>query len=193
MLYFICSCSPATALVFANHTSTAYQIFFQYPSDWEVTEKTNRFQEGPDISVSKVIPSDFGLITIGYINNTLNGVDPDPVTSKIYAFYREMIGDYTKEIRTIEDPSFVTMDGEKAGTFVISRKDKYDDDAVLLGIQVWLVYSGYNEYLISFASKASMFDSPEKVETRDNFIKSIKFLGNSSVPTSNADLGRFAQ
>jgi hypothetical protein len=104
-----------------------------------------------------------------------------------------MLGNYEKETRSIEEPSFVTIGGEKAGTFLIAQKDKFNENATDWGTQVWLVYSGNNNYFITFSSPTSMFDSPQKVEIRDNFIKSIKFLGNNTSPTSNTDLGRFAQ
>jgi len=37
---------------YTNYTSDKYQIKFQYPSDWILKEKTNRFEEGSDISIS---------------------------------------------------------------------------------------------------------------------------------------------
>ena len=57
-----------TVPTMTNYSSGLYQIQFQYPSAWELNEKTSRFDEGTDISVSGFSPS--GIITIGYINSS---------------------------------------------------------------------------------------------------------------------------
>ena len=188
-LCFVSSFPQATAVVLANHTSTTYDIYFQYPSDWELTERTNRFQEGSDISIQKIVSGDIALITIGYIKETLDNFDSDTVTRKTNAYHTEMLGNYEKETRSIEEPSFVTIDGVKAGTFVIAEKDRFDEDSIDWGIQAWLVYFANKSYFITFSSPTSMFDSQQKTEVRDNFIKSIKFLDKSKSPTSNRILG----
>jgi hypothetical protein len=88
-----------------------------------------------------------------------------------------MMDDFTKDTVMIEQPTFVNIDGQKAGTFVLAQKDKYEENAINWGVQMWLVYFGNKSWLISFNAPTTMFDSPKNVEILDNFIKSIKFLG----------------
>ena len=37
---------------FTDYTSEKYQIQFQYPSDWLIKEKANRFDKGSQIDIS---------------------------------------------------------------------------------------------------------------------------------------------
>ena len=44
-------------------------------------------------------------------------------------------------------------------------------------MQLWIMSVGSRSDEINFISTQDMFDSPENIEIRDHFIKSIKFLG----------------
>jgi hypothetical protein len=183
------------ALNYTNHTSDRYQIQFQYPSDWELKEKTTRFDEGTSIAIQKIALDNYGLITIGWSNDTVTGFGSADFTTAFYKAFRDLLSlDYSRDSRVIEQPSFINIDGQKVGTFLITQKDKYEDDAETFGTQVWLVYVGDHGYLMSFYSPTRMFDSPENIEIRNNFLKSIKFLGQSNATSSNmTNLGRFAE
>jgi len=174
---------------YSNHTSDRYGIQFQYPSDWELKEKTNRFEETSDITVNKVTLNDTGLITISYSNATFGKFGEygiEPVTTRVYVIYNAMMGDYNKETQEIEQPSFVNIDGQKAGTFILAQKNKYDENAINMGVQIWLVYSGNKSWFIAFTAPTNIFDSSKDTEIRDHFIKSIKFPGINNATRSNA-------
>jgi hypothetical protein len=47
-------------------------------------------------------------------------------------------------------------------------------------------------YEISFTERTDEFDSPENIQIRDQFIKSINFLGNTT-NTNTPGVGRFAE
>jgi hypothetical protein len=173
------------AVQYLNHTSDKYQIQFQIPSDWEFKEKTNRFEEGTDIVGRTFDLPGFSLITIGRLDNLISEFGSKDLLTGFYDIYKQELGDYTKEIRVIEKPSFINIDGQKAGTFLITQKDKYGDNAVRLANQLWVVYVGDHGYLISFGSTTDQFDSPKNIEIRDHFIKSIKFLGANNQTITN--------
>ena len=44
------------------------------------------------------------------------------------------------------------------------------------GSQIWLVYVGDHADEMSFTERTDKFDSPENIQIRDQFIKSINFL-----------------
>ena len=52
-------------------------------------------------------------------------------------------------------------------------------------MQLWIMFVGSRHYKINFISTQDMFDSPENIEIRDHFIKSIKFLGGNNATQSN--------
>ena len=60
-LLFLPSDNQVFAVTFTNYTSDKYQIQFQYPSNWQLTEKQSRFEEGVDIKIQDV-SSPTGLI-----------------------------------------------------------------------------------------------------------------------------------
>lgn len=171
-----------TVAAMSNYSSNLYQIQFQYPAAWELNEKTSRFDEGTDISISGFSPS--GLIAIQYLNtSTTQNLD---FLSAVYDFFKSSIdSDYSKEYKVIEQPSFVTIDNRKAGTYLFTQKDKYEEFATKWASQIWVVYVGNHGYLLSFMASTNVFDSPEVKNTRDQFIQSIKFLGVTNEPQSS--------
>jgi hypothetical protein len=124
----------------------------------------------------------FGLIRFQYINAT----DEGDFTELFYRAYKQAISsDYSKEYKVIEQPSFLTIDGHKAGTYLYTTKDKYEDDAVTMARQDWIVTAGDHFYLIGFGALPNVFDTPELTEVRDHLIKSIHFTNSNNATTKN--------
>jgi hypothetical protein len=172
------------ALQYTNYTSDKYQIQFQYPTDWILKERMNRFEEGTDITVTK--PSYDGLITIGAPDDLRAGFGSTDFITAFYKAFKDVIGgDYSRERRVIEQPSFTQIDGQKAGTFVVTDKDKYDESAFEWGLQNWMAFVNGRGYLISFGTSSNQFDTPENMEIRDHLLKSIKFLGANNQTSTN--------
>jgi hypothetical protein len=177
--------SEALSPSYSNYTSDKYQIQFQYPSDWEFNEKANRFEEGTDISIRSFDPPGYSIITVGRLDNLTSGIGSNDLITGFNYVYKQAISDYTKEISVIEQPSFINIDGQKAGTFLITQKDKYEDNALRLANQLWVVYVGDHGYLISFDSTTDLFDTPKNVKIRDDFIKSIRFIQPENSTNTN--------
>jgi hypothetical protein len=176
----------AFAVTFTNYTSDKYQIQFQYPSTWQLTERQNRFEEGVDVKIQGSTP--YGLILIQYVNLTdLLGTD---FRELFYNLYKEDISASGKEIRVIEQPSFFDIDGQNAGTYLYTMKDRYEEYAVAMPIQKWIVAVGDHGYFLGFSASIGTYDTPEIKQIRDTLIKSMNFLGiNNS--TSNSIPNRF--
>lgn len=180
-LYTIPISVSATEL--ANYTNDKLKIQFQYPSNWTIEEKNSRFDEGSDISIQSNSISDTGLISIVYTDNLVEGFGSTDLRTGLYAIFKESIGsDYSREYRVIEKPSFITIGGVDAGTFLFTDKDKYEDYALKWATQRWIILNNDHGYLISYMSSADTFDNAENTSIRDLFIKSIKFLGNTEPP-----------
>ena len=178
--------TKAPSSSYSNYSSDRYQIRFNYPSDWEFNEKTNRFEEGTDISIRSFDPAGgFSLITVGRLDNLITEFGSMDLMTGFYDLYKQAIGDYSKEISVIEQPSFINIDGQKAGTFLYTQKDKYDDNALRLANQIWVVYAGDHGYLVSFASTPDQFDNEKNVKIRDEFISSIRLLGLENATNTN--------
>jgi hypothetical protein len=186
LLLFLTIDNQVLAVTFTNYTSDKYQIQFQYPSTWQLTERQNRFEEGVDIKVQGSTP--YGMIMVQYVNLTdLFGMD---FTELFYDLYKEDIGAYDREIRVIEQPSFFNVDGQKAGTYLYTTKDKYEEYAIAMPIQKWIISVGDHGYFLAFSSSINAYDTPEIKQIRDTLIKSVKFLGTNNL-TNNSIPNRF--
>lgn len=183
IIFLLSAHDDAFAAQYSNYTSEKYQILLQYPSGWDVTEKQSRFDEGTDLKIQSVsMPG--GLILMQYLNFT-----EEPVSdfqTLFYQLYKSTItGDYSKEVKVIEQPSFTTIDGQKAGSFLYTTKDKYEDLAVKVAAQYWIVLAGNHGYLLAFDAVSNVFDDPQNKEIRDHLIKSIDFLGVGNTTQTN--------
>lgn len=178
MVYVTVDVKNAFALEYSNYASNKYLIQFQYPTDWIPHEKTNRFEEGSDISVDKISLENAVFITIDHYDNVIQRFGYSDLATAFYNTIKDAISyDYSKEYSVTELPSFINIDNQNAGTLLFTQKDKYDDNSAPWAVQAWLVYVEDHGYLISFASQSHMFNSPQNTEIREHFINSIKFLG----------------
>jgi len=176
---------------FSNYTSERYHVQFQYPSTWEVTEKMGRFDEGVDLKIMS--PSLYTWAMIIYSDDLISSFGSRDLISAVYDSFKTSIDDYSYDYTIVEQPAFnTTIDGKKAGTFLYAWKDKYEDYAQRWGTQDWIVFDGSRGYLISYIAPASEFDNPENTIIRDQFIKSIKFPGQSNSTNANTT-NRFAE
>jgi hypothetical protein len=175
-LLIILNVNSCFAIEYSNYTSEKYRIQFQYRSNWNVTEKTGRFDENSDIEITSPTHID-AFVTISYM---LSSAMPDSslaFQSLVTYVFNDMSGyDVNQERKSIEEPAFMTINGKQAGTFLFTSKDKYDKSAKTYGDQVWMVNNLDHGYTISFLAIKDSFDSPENIDIRDRFIKSIKFL-----------------
>lgn len=174
---------------YQNYNSTKYGIQFQYPSNWAVDEKTGRFDEGADIAVESPTISD-GFIMIQSVNST--GGSGSAFKSQVYNLFKDAVsGDYSKETAVIEKPSFMTIDNQQAGTYLLTSKDKYEESAYKWADQIWIVSMPSHGYIIRLTSIVDVFDNPTTTEIRDHFIKSIKFLSDNTTNVTANQTSRF--
>jgi len=172
------------AVQYSNYTSDKNQIQFQYPSDWLLKEKTNRFEEGPEIQLSNpTLP--YINIGISLYNDLFRGFGTKDLQSAVIDFCNEITRDYKYDYRTIESPTFFNIDGQRSGTCLYTYKDKYETNSVAGAVQNWITFVGGRGYVLDFFATPEDFDSPENTEIRDHFINSIKFLGSNNVTNSN--------
>jgi hypothetical protein len=185
--------SETFALKYANFTRDKYQIQFQYPSDWVVEEKTNRLKEGSEIDISnKKIGT--GEIAIHYYNDLLKSFNTTNFDHLFSDLYKERSTDNNRyEYRTVEPPSFLNIDGQKTGSFVIVFKQKAEVDPIGVEVQYWITFVGKTGYVVEFLSTPENFNTSENVEIRDRFIKSIDFIGLNNTTDANGRISSVAK
>ena len=178
--------NQAFAVEYTNYTSEKYGIQFEYPSTWDLTEKSSRFDEGPLLKISN--PTNFSDISINY-NDLPKSM---PLKEALELMLEIGTSDSSTETVVIESPSILTIDNQTAGTFVVTTKPKFEVDAKKTASQSWWVPTSNHVYMIIYMSNPEDFDSPENIEIRDHFVKSIKILGDkTSTKTTNNSTSRF--
>jgi hypothetical protein len=191
IVVFFSSHPGSFALQYSNYTSQKLLVQFQYPLTWEITEKNGNLDEGPSIEITDP------FLGVGYIYLAFTNLSDYEAknSSAPYLNIRDMtqIGlqslknDSSTQSNIIEYPSYVTIDGRKAGTYAYIVKDKFED-LLLTKTKVWIVVARDGYYTLGFGTDTdtNLFRSPEYTEMRDRFINSIRFLesDNSSVTNS---------
>ena len=164
------------ALQYVNYTSYKYKIQFQYPTNWQQTEKIDNKDKGVDIAVTKNSNTSMATFWIILGNGTKLGSD---LQAGIKNLNESLMNIYkTNAYETIEPPAIITINGQLTATFINSLAYKEDDIVFAFFEQTWLVYVGSKDYyLIGFKAPVSSFNDPENLQVRNQFIKSMKFLG----------------
>jgi hypothetical protein len=179
LVFFIPSINGSFALQFANYNSEKYQIQFQYPSDWQVKEKTNRFDEGSEIDISNKKIAE-GKLRIHFYNDLLEGfgsTNLDAVFTKF--FTATTTDDYEYEYKIIESPSFVSIDSQRTGSFLMTFKQKNEIDPITGAVKYWMTFVSNSGYKMEFMATPENFNSSDNIQIRDKFIESIVFLGHN--------------
>lgn len=180
LVFFIPSINGSFALQFTDYSSEKYQIQFQYPSDWLIKEKANRSDEGAQIDISnKKIAA--GKLRIHFYDDLLESFGTSNLDAAFTKFYSATTTDDNEyEFKIIESPSFVTIDNQRTGSFLLMFKQKNEADPITGAVKYWITFVGNSGYKMEFMATPENFDTPDNIEIRDQFIESIVFLGQSN-------------
>jgi hypothetical protein len=180
LIIFLPNINGSFALQFTDYTSEKYQIKFQYPSDWLIKEKADKFDEGSEIDITnKKIAA--GKLRIHFYNDLLEGFGSTNLDAAFTKFYSAITTDDNEyEFKIIESPSFGSVDSQPTGSFVMTFKQKNEIDPITGAVKYWITFVGNSGYKMEFMATPENFDTPDNIEIRDQFIESIIFLGQNN-------------
>ena len=164
---------------YVNYTSYKYKIQFQYPTDWVQSEKISSHDKGADISVSKIgkenDTNNGSLFWITLGNDTAIGSDLQAGLQHVMKMLNDSNALNVYEI--IQPPSFTTIDGQMAGTFISYARHRFGDTELETVEQFWLTYMGsVDYYLMSFIAPIQSFNNSDNAMVRNHLVNSIKLL-----------------
>lgn len=193
LVFFIPSINGSFALQFTDYSSEKYQIQFQYPSDWLIKEKANRSDEGAQIDISnKKIAA--GKLRVHFYDDLLESFGTSNLDAAFTKFYSATTTDDNEyEFKIIESPSFVTIDNQRTGSFLLMFKQKNEVDPITGAVKYWITFVGNSGYKMEFMATPENFDTPDNIEIRDQFIESIVFLGQNNVTNTNGAISIVAR
>ncbi len=183
LLVITTNANDILALQYTNYTNQKYGIQFEYPSTWILNESKNTVGEGHAIKIYRG-NSEVGFIGVRVFDDLMRGLGSTNLRSAVNTGFDLM----TREFRVKGSPSFITMDGRDAGTFLFMN----GDNETSLISQLWITIVGHHGYTFDFIapkdrSYTEDFDSPDNVGIRDHFIKSVKFLGVNQTSTNSTN------
>ena len=109
------------AIEFTNFTSEKYGIEFTIPNNWNINEKS-RFDDGADISIRSPINERMNIV-ISSEHDEYNLQDFTEAGLELATRKSDKI------YKIIEDPSIRTIDNIEIGTFLITQKDRSENNA----------------------------------------------------------------
>lgn len=168
------STSTINSINYTTYTSDVYGITFEYPSDWDLEEKTNRFASEPEVKVND------GLNSFKFLGND------DRLSLDNSFFDLELVA-------TMAQNSFVEGSGDRLIEGVSTDKyqiDGYDTASflytseTLFGMEtaneVFMVDNNNDVYTLGFTDLVDDFDTPQNKEIRDHILNSFHFIGSNS-------------
>lgn len=188
----ICSLNSSFALPYSNYTSDKYQIQFQYPYSWGIIEKNGSLDESPGIEIIDPSSGDsssgdgYFYVHIGDRSDVKTNASFESKIRVVTEIALQSLRNSSSiEYYMLEYPSYLTIDGHNAGTFVYIKNHKLEGLSGLYTAEVWIVLVGDRHYITSFFSKSDFFHSVYYSIIRDKFIDSIKFLAGNVTNTDD--------
>lgn len=152
-----------------NYTNGKLGVSFEYPSNWVIYEKQNRFEEGPEINVDNGSNSfKFGTAPFP-VENVIKLLGFKTGVSKIANAIPEGEG------RIIEGIDFnkYKIDGKETGSFLVVS---YYENGIELPIEWFYINNGTNVLMAGYSNTLDQFDSPSSQSIKNHILGSIKFL-----------------
>ena len=144
-------------------------ISFDYPSDWEVEEKQNRFDTAADVSVSDGSAKFFVLKLDNAKSKLFKSFG---LADSVKALEEAAARDGSTNIIEETDVTKYKIGGERTGTFLSTKTDETDPYA----LQIFIVSHNGKTYSLGFRETTSTFDDPETQSILNKIVQSFKFL-----------------
>jgi hypothetical protein len=163
-----------------TYTDPKLGISLQYPSDWTIKQKANRFDPDPDLLLET-------RNQLGGNNSLAINARNLPVNISITSgqFVAEKLKDVVtyegiregKDIHIIQDVTkHYPIDGHEVFSFIVAESTSrpsvqiVEEGITVLNLQTQKIFA------FGFTALSSHYDDPDQVQIRDHILKSIKFI-----------------
>ncbi len=156
-------------LIWKTYTNDKLGISFEYPSDWILEEKANRFYNLPDVTVYSGLNSFSFLDHKKSIDDMLSYMSFDAVAIEGSSIFAQGEG---KNIIEEVNTSKYKIDGKDTATFLYT----FDNDlGYKIADQTFFVNINNMIYMLSYQNAVSDFDTPKSQEIMNHIINSFHF------------------
>ena len=162
---------PSNAGEWTIYKNEKIGFSFEYPNDWDLEEKQNRFETTTaDAAVSNGVTKFAVLKAIDRSDS--NPLKPSTIqddTEKLEQSIARLPGNTIIEHA---DTKKYDIGGEKTGTFLVTSSDGASQTA----IQSFFVVHDGDGWMLNFMDSTETFDSTETQDTLNRILVSFKFL-----------------
>lgn len=183
-----------SSLNYTVYANPELGITFEYPSNWNLEEKTNRFTNDPDVMVSDGF-NDFKFLDHkGAIDNMLDYFDLEfiAVTMQNRALEGESDPRLIESASEVDNEQIDGIDGS-VFTFLYTASNPYFEgmsnlkDIGEIARQIFLVENDGKVYTLVYSNFASDFDDPESQEIMNHILTTFKFNVDGSTNESEEE------
>ncbi len=168
--------TTANQTEFTSYNNTEFGISFDYPSNWEVSEKTNKFDTAtPDVKVTS--PDNF-MNSFSFLNHyetsneSLASIGLKETAESYADAFIANPGSIL--IEGVNDSEYL-IDGNPTATFLFTDPGNMYGSDKDIGNQFFMV--GYDDklYAMGYKNTVDNFDSPQSQEIMGRIISSFRF------------------
>lgn len=172
------------ALEYNNFTSDRYQLQFEYPADWDFSEKETVTEFGPAINSS----GDTRIFGTGVFSGVLSGNSIETTSLEEMVHQEVEVFQDVMSWKVVEKPNIgkYVIGGEKSATVVFEHED--DDGQSIVDLYVYVDHNG-KRYFFDFTFPKDSFYNEENEDVRNRILTSIVFtdsINNTSQNATNA-------
>lgn len=153
-------------------------ISFEYPSNWDVEEKTNRFSDAPaDVEVHN------GLNSFKYQLDRTDVGESDFIDLELMADMAQKSLTKTQETNLVKgvDMDKYQIDGKDTATFLIKTERSFGENSYSnsdYATQVFVIDNENRFDLIMYQNTVTDFDTPKSQEILNHMLNSFQFINN---------------
>ncbi len=168
--------TTANQTKFTSYNNTEFGISFDYPSNWEVSEKTNRFDTAtPDVKITS--PDNF-MNSFRFLNHyetsdeSLASIGLKETAESYADAFIANPGSVL--IEDVNDSKY-TIDGNPTATFLFTDPGNMYVSDKDIGNQFFMVEYDGKLYAMGYKNTVDNFDSPQSQEIMERIISSVRF------------------
>jgi len=168
--------TTANQTEFTSYNNTEFGISFDYPSNWEVSEKTDRFDTAtPDVKVTS--PDNF-MNSFSFLNHyetsdeSLASIGLKETAESYADAFIANPGSIL--IEDVNDSEYL-IDGNPTATFLFTDPGNMYGSDKDIGNQFFMVGYDGKLYAMGYKNTVDNFDSPQSQEIMERIISSFRF------------------
>jgi len=168
--------TTANQTEYTSYNNTEFGISFDYPANWEISEKTDRFDTTtPDVKVTS--PDNF-MNSFSFLNHYKTS---DELLASIGL--KETAEGYADAfiknpgsilIEDVDDSNYTT-DGNPTATFLFTDPGNMYGSDKDVGNQFFMIEYNDKLYAVGYKNTVDNFDSPQSQEIMERIISSFRF------------------